>query len=554
MNKIKYGFFVLVLLWAFRASSSAQTSHDLVIQDFTVTGHYLNDDIMSDSTATGTRKDPDRVYVLKRNGVYLTNAFIRNDNWTLRIRSEYAGGPKPTIYNSKNATTSTYASSIVQVRGNLSLKNIALVGWSEFYPNEISLMPAFILDVEGAGFSVDVDSCILEGSRQSLIQVNVASHRVKVTNTVFAQAGSIQATNIGNGRPIDCRTISVDSLFLQNCSFMDATDRVVRHYASTGPIDVFTFDHNTVVNTLSMHGNIALGFVGRKQTITNNIFVDNFTLGNDSTDTVRLTEFGDSGEKGPSGQFRMCFVSCVPNDTTQWVVKNNFWSVTTGVQAWYDTHAAAALGNLIPLTWHINKKIGSDSLTAFTKEAIVFTKSTPNLTPFATWYWKSPPDGPGRQKANTGFSAGVDMYRPQWTYYVDSLKLSYPTTAKAYTGGQAGFPAGDLNWFPTRKAAWLTTGVEKTTGVVPATFDLSQNYPNPFNPSTTLQYSISKSGHVVLEVYNLLGQSVARLVDEVLTPGSYKTTFDASALSSGVYLYRLKAGDFVQTRKMVLMK
>jgi hypothetical protein len=113
---------------------------------------------------------------------------------------------------------------------------------------------------------------------------------------------------------------------------------------------------------------------------------------------------------------------------------------------------------------------------------------------------------------------------------------------------------GDLNWFPTRKSTWLVTNVEKTTGAIPAAFELSQNYPNPFNPSTTLQYSVTKSSHVVLEVYNLLGQSVARLVDEVLAPGSYTTMFDASTLSSGVYLYRLKAGDFVQTRKMVLMK
>jgi hypothetical protein len=99
------------------------------------------------------------------------------------------------------------------------------------------------------------------------------------------------------------------------------------------------------------------------------------------------------------------------------------------------------------------------------------------------------------------------------------------------------------------------TAVEKISGqAVPDNFVLSQNYPNPFNPSTTLQYSISKSSHVVLEVFNVLGQSVARLVDEPLAPGTYKTTFNASNLSSGVYIYRLQAGDYVQTLKMVLMK
>jgi hypothetical protein len=90
--------------------------------------------------------------------------------------------------------------------------------------------------------------------------------------------------------------------------------------------------------------------------------------------------------------------------------------------------------------------------------------------------------------------------------------------------------------------------------LVPREMQLAQNYPNPFNPSTTLQFSLAKSGHVSLEVFNILGQHVATLVSEVLSTGTYRVNFDASALSSGVYLYRLTAGDFVQTKKMVLMK
>ena len=94
----------------------------------------------------------------------------------------------------------------------------------------------------------------------------------------------------------------------------------------------------------------------------------------------------------------------------------------------------------------------------------------------------------------------------------------------------------------------------RNEAAIPKEFQLAQNYPNPFNPSTTFEYSITKSSHVVLEVFNVLGQSVARVVDGQLNAGSYRVTYDASHLSSGVYLYRLTAGDFVQTKKMVLMK
>ena len=551
MSKFKYLFFVAVLMCFVRPASHAQTSHDLVIPDFYATGHYLNDDIMGDSLSTGARKDPLRVYVLKRGGIYLVDAFIQNSNWVLRIRAEYATGPKPAIYSFKNPLTAAYPGNILTPAGNVYLKNVAMVNWPEFMPAEISLMPTVMIQASGTGLTIEVDSCVLEGYKTG-IQLPVATHRLKVTNSVFAQYGNLYNGNEGDGRPIDFRSVSTDSIFIQNNSFMDGTDRMIRHYSSTGALGDFFFDHNTCVNNFGYHGVIALGFVGSKVTITNNVFVDCLAAGNDSTDAVRLVEWVDSGERGPSGAVVMRLITCVPNDTTKWVVKGNFFSVTPPLQAWYDTHAAQGFGNIVPLTWHINKKIGADSVTAFKKETITLVKKTHDLVLLGTWY--NDPNGANRLKATTNFKAAYDFYRPQWSFYTDTLNLSYQTTAAAYTGGGAGFPAGDLNWFPARKAAWLVTDVEKTTSSIPASFELSQNYPNPFNPTTTLEYSISKSSNITLEVFNVLGQSVARLVDGNLTPGTYKTTFDASKLSSGVYLYQLKANDFVQTRKMVLMK
>ena len=94
--------------------------------------------------------------------------------------------------------------------------------------------------------------------------------------------------------------------------------------------------------------------------------------------------------------------------------------------------------------------------------------------------------------------------------------------------------------------------VKNTT--LPASFDLSQNYPNPFNPSTTINYDLPVKSFVTLKVYDILGSEVATLVNENQDASHYSIKFDASKLSSGIYLYKLKAGDFVQTRKMILMK
>lgn len=87
-----------------------------------------------------------------------------------------------------------------------------------------------------------------------------------------------------------------------------------------------------------------------------------------------------------------------------------------------------------------------------------------------------------------------------------------------------------------------------------ADYSLEQNYPNPFNPATQIGYSVSERGNVSLVVYDLLGREVASLVNEVKEPGSYKVNFNASNLPSGVYTYRIQSGNFVQTKKMMLMK
>lgn len=88
----------------------------------------------------------------------------------------------------------------------------------------------------------------------------------------------------------------------------------------------------------------------------------------------------------------------------------------------------------------------------------------------------------------------------------------------------------------------------------PYTFDLSQNYPNPFNPSTQINYSLAQTADVQLVVYDILGRQVANLVNSIQSAGTYSVNFDMSQFSSGTYIYRLEAGDFVSVRKMMLIK
>ncbi len=113
-------------------------------------------------------------------------------------------------------------------------------------------------------------------------------------------------------------------------------------------------------------------------------------------------------------------------------------------------------------------------------------------------------------------------------------------------GAEAAIPAGT-----DRFTATVTDGM---TTEIPETASLDQNYPNPFNPSTSIRFGLPAESNVTLEVYNLLGQRVATLVNGEMKAGYHTIAFDASSLSSGVYLYRIQAGSFVQTKRMTLLK
>jgi hypothetical protein len=98
------------------------------------------------------------------------------------------------------------------------------------------------------------------------------------------------------------------------------------------------------------------------------------------------------------------------------------------------------------------------------------------------------------------------------------------------------------------------TAVAEHGGIAPDRFELGQNFPNPFNPATTIEFRIPASAVVTLKVYDILGREISALVNERKAPGRYTASFDATELATGVYLYRLTAGSYVETRKMLVVK
>ncbi|MBI5402176.1 MAG: T9SS type A sorting domain-containing protein [Ignavibacteriae bacterium] len=133
------------------------------------------------------------------------------------------------------------------------------------------------------------------------------------------------------------------------------------------------------------------------------------------------------------------------------------------------------------------------------------------------------------------------------------INMAFLTNSSVFNG--LGTPmAHTTDWTFTNPGPCMTSAVNQISTEVPTTYTLSQNYPNPFNPTTSIKFSIPKSGFVSLKVYDILGRQVADLVNQVKSSGTYIVDFDASTLTSGMYFYKFEANDFVSVKKMVLIK
>ena len=133
--------------------------------------------------------------------------------------------------------------------------------------------------------------------------------------------------------------------------------------------------------------------------------------------------------------------------------------------------------------------------------------------------------------------------------FADTANGDY-TLLSSSPGKSAGTDGLDLGYIPSG----LLTSVEKTDLNIPENIILFQNYPNPFNPTTNIQFAIPQNGFVTLKVFNVLGEEVTELINKELVSGTYNVNFDASKLTSGIYFYTLTSGNYVQTKKMMLLE
>lgn len=502
--KVKRNFLLFVVLVL--ALSFVQINAQ---REVTITPGFgtIGTTIFGDTTATGERVDPNTVYILERDALYILDGEFSPTFPVTMVAAEGTGErPRIILGVPSGGTTPEQA---IRPRADFTAKGLYISALDEF-----GGIGTRIIRHEENGIKIVLDDCHLDIAGQAAFRVNTDDTKTFMTNCIVSNIGSM--TSPDNGRCFDDRGNDIDSIYVENCTFYNFTSQIIRD--GGGDINYVYFNNNTFINIAGAGstGQNMLEFGAANEVVyTNNIAKDCNFLGADDGVGALLT-----------------LLPPIDDGVTQTVVvKNNnaFW--TPELVASYPDSVSAAVAFDSLITFYID---ANGDAASNISETVVFT------------------DGPDVPLETTAaFWAGADAVEMDKEGH-ENFNFAYPTTAASYTAGTNGQPLGDLNWFPG------VTAVDEVE-TLPVAYELFNNYPNPFNPSTTIKYTIPEQANVKLTIYNSLGQEVATLINTAQNAGSYSVTWNGEnksgvKVSSGIYLFKLDAGNFVATKKMVMLK
>jgi hypothetical protein len=561
-------------------------------EDMNYTANSLVDAILSDTTASGERTNPNRVYLLKRGHYYLQDRGVSAPEGYLKI----IGEPGAIVGNTAETAVPVIAGVPDGSGNSQNTGHWQLIGPSLF--KNVALLPAcadgqqgwFALSINRDGTQVKFNNCFFEHNTWTFIQSNDAvNSKLYFSDCYFLNMTGHDCRR--NGGVYDNVNFNTDTVFVENCTHILAAGFTwkFRNY----PIGHFYFNHNTFYGcTNYVFETFGYNING---VYTNNLFVNSncqaYYPGYEILETdqdmlptgiVNVDTLVGIEEWYPNGFPEADRKILVDRNAVFWDARLN--DIVTYANTNYPDETWVS--QMITMNSRTQAMFDDDDSYPYLTEGSWITDQEPDfadledLVPdIIEWCEQSLSDAPEsvfiKWRAEGNPAEGGTMVVPDWPPLAD---LSYANETLR-TGGLSGYPVGDLNWFPELKAQWevqqkeaehsalinalntgeLPTAVEDNTTETPADFKLSQNYPNPFNPSTTISYSLAKHGNVNLSIYNLLGEKIITLVDASQAAGSYQVQWNGlneygNQVASGVYLYRLETGNSTSMKKMTLMK
>jgi hypothetical protein len=496
--KKRYFFTAMFCVLALCSTSQAQQVRVIKVDGWPGTGdietfnNKLIDAIDADSTAR--KSNPNVIYELNRGQVYPLGKVIRNYDYHLHIRAAGGTGPKPIIMPGKMAN-GNYGSKYIQSYNHITLENLELSG----HTPTGSVLNRFF-EAWGKKSRVVIRGCDMDGDRGAFIAVNGDSMKVYIHDSKFLNTGH-RITSGGNGRTIDFRptALIVDTLVVVNSTHTNQSDRLIRNMGSV--VNYLKWDHNTSANNVGFHGALQLGYV-RTAIVTNNIFANSISLGHYQSRTQEQTQ--------PEKHFSVISLDTVFSGQRIVVRNNNIYNSKSLVDVWNKYDSVSAPWAITPT---IEIAIGQPNLaSAHFAEELSFKTSCSPFSAYVDAFFTNPKATAFPENWCVGGDGG---------FYPDEVDLSYGTSVTSYTRADGGFPLGDLNYYPDKRAAWanwISTSINETQSVTEQIY----LYPNP--TSSILNISsfadrvviYSATGSMLKDVHNV---NLIRVDD--LNPGLY---------------------------------
>ncbi len=561
---------ILIISVIFSFKVFAQTDEVIVPP-----GPEIFDFIMGDTTSTGERNVPGRVYKLERGQIYIFTETLEIDfDFYLVADDDDPNNPvRPPMLVKGVHPDGSLVENLINITGDnikIGLKNLLFQG----VPMDGKYRNDWTLALSGTGTNVhmEIDNCVFNGWSYAAMDLPMKNIKLYLRNNYFRNL--VQPVHPFGGQDVATYNAN-DTLIYENNTFFNTSAYIVLPQPDER-CNYIKFDHNTIFTTI-----INPFFVPSIQNaeFTNNIFYGILAMGQ-KHEEIEAGWYGwDNAAVGIMNYDTMSTELQqklgMEESARRIVHKNNVWfnpqKIVDYWTAFVDSIPVTDVNGdttgwttqpLTPTVWmNANTQAmfdDKDNYPNFIDENTIY--ADPEFDPtmaaavidsvvnWVSWWrnglgWESS-DGPARQ-----INFGNDNFDLPWPF---PETLTY-SNAELATASTEGLHLGDLNWYPEEKAQW--TDIETENTPLEYKFTLYQNYPNPFNPSTVIKFSIKEQSNVSLDVFNTLGQKVATLINKELSAGNYKYTFDGSKLSSGVYFYRLKSGNsFVQIKKMLLLK
>ena len=501
--KKRYYSLIIPLLFVISLLLAGQESFSQVYIDVVPGFSTLND-------AINNNTNPNAIFRLQRGSgaIYLLNGSIRNSMPLTIVAADGQGARPQLIPGLGSGGVSDIA---FRLKSDLTLKGIYVTA-----KDEGGAYLSQIIRDQADSIRIYLYDCFLENSGQSAIRTDNKDSKIYLINTTIRS----NASDYANGRGVDDRGVDMDTLYIQNCTFYNISSRCLRD--GGGTLNYAFVDHNTFLNI-----GINLMDFGEcpRLVFTNNLVINSGFIGHAKSGTGTIISIQPLSSSVYDGKKQSV------------EVHNNNFALDPACSSLYpDT--VVALDNFNPQLKAMIDSSGFDTTTNIS-ELVAFTSPPPSVASLVTAYWNDP------LLSSSTTAVGIRVQ--------GDFNFGYSKDTKSFTAGTNSKPLGSLVWVDT-----TTVGIKEMMNR-PLDFTLMQNYPNPFNPETIIQYTVPYQSEVSLVVYNSLGQVVKALVNGNESSGLHTVSWNGTneagqKVTSGIYFYKLSAGDFSVIKKMTLLK